>query len=213
LEKIGTGAHATDGGLCRAVLDKCQYYTYTDNTYQPYNDVVINYIQRAMVNIRAAQQRIISDYASSCMVDVAQCYNNQVTQVNAWSSSASITSIYNVMRGACRNVALTCGYAIFAGPPALDPNNGNPTAGCPAAANATDVATQNNEYVNCISEMFYESLLCPANSEYTKTKDTANADDYVNAVCKCLSGFEPIGNQCLAECTGGKTRNEYGSCT
>ncbi len=214
LEKIGTGQKATDGGLCRAVLDKCQYYTYTDNTYQPYNDIVVNYIQRAMVNIRAAQQRIISDYASSCMVDVAQCYNNQVTQVNAWSSSASITSIYNVMRGACRNVALTCGYAIFAGPPALDPNNNNPTAGCPAAANATDVATQNNEYVNCISEMFYESLLCPANSQYTTVTGTPGTDEgYVNAVCKCLPKFEPIGNQCLAKCTDGKTRNEFGSCT
>ena len=218
LEKIGTGQKATDGGLCRAVLDKCQYYTYTNNTYQPYNDVVINYIQRAMVNIRAAQQRIISDYASSCMIDVAQCYNNQVTQVNAWSSSASITSIYNVMRGACRNVALTCGYAIFAGPPALDPTTNTPTAGCPAAANVTgttekDIAEQNNEYVNCISEMFYESLLCPANSQYTTATGTPGKDYYVNAVCKCLTGYEPFGNQCLAECGTGYSRNPYGSCT
>ena len=165
-----------------------------------------------MVNIRAAQQRIISDYASSCMIDVAQCYNNQVTQVNAWSSSASITSIYNVMRGACRNVALTCGYAIFAGPPALDPTTSTPTAGCPAAANAGDVATQNNEYVNCISEMFYESLLCPANSEYTKKTGTPGTGGYVNAVCKCLPKFEPFGNQCLAECDTGYSRNSYGSC-
>ena len=220
LGKIGTGQKATDGGLCRAVLDKCQYYTYTDNTYQPYNDVVINYIQRAMVNIRAAQQRIISDYASSCMIDVAQCYNNQVTQVNAWSSSASITSIYNVMRGACRNVALTCGYAIFAGPPALDPSSNTPTAGCPVTeCTATGYtgdknACINNEYVNCISEMFYESLLCPANSQYTKETGTPGTDEgYVNAVCKCLPGYEPIGNQCLAECPNGSSRNEFGSCT
>lgn len=104
----------TDGGLCRAVLDKCQRYTYdSNNKYQPYNDVVVNYIQRAMVNIKSGQSKVISDYASSCMVDVATCYNQQVTQVNAWSSSANVSSIRKVMSGACRNVALTCGYAIF----------------------------------------------------------------------------------------------------
>ena len=212
LEKIGTGAKATDGGLCRAVLDKCQYYTYKDGQYQKYNDVVVNYIQRAMVNVRAAQQNIISDYASNCMVDVAQCYNNQVTQVNTWSSSASINSVYNVMRGACRNVALTCAYAIFAGPPALDPNSGNPTAGCPTAASTTDIAKQNNEYVNCISEMFYESLLCPANSGYEKTKGTAGVNGYVNEVCKCLTGYEPVGAYCKKECGANQTRNTYDEC-
>ena len=217
MEKIGTGDKATDGGLCRAVLDKCQYYTYRENKYQPYNDIVVNYIQRAMVNIRAAQQNIISDYASDCMVDVAQCYNNQVTQVNAWSSSASINSVYDVMRGACRNVALTCGYAIFAGPPALDPNDGSPTAGCPAAASLSAGPEQNNEYVNCISEMFYESLLCPANSEYKKEGGAAGVNGFVNAVCKCLSGYEPVGTQCMKQCDaslGFKTgvRDAYNNC-
>ena len=216
LGKIGTGAKATDGGLCRAVLDKCQYYTYKENQYVWNNDIVENYIQRAMVNIRAAQQSIISDYASNCMVDVATCYNNQVTQVNTWSSSASINSIYDVMRGACRNVALTCGYAIFAGPPALDPNDGKPTAGCPDAANATDEAQRNNEYVNCISEMFFESLLCPANSEYIKSASGKTADGFVNAVCKCLDGYEPVGKQCMKACDttanfSGK-RDAYNNC-
>ena len=220
LEKIGTGDKATDGGLCRAVLDKCQYYTYKENQYVWNNDIVLNYIQRAMVNIRAAQQSIISDYASNCMVDVAQCYNNQVTQVNTWSSSASINSIYDVMRGACRNVALTCGYAIFAGPPALDPTTEKPTAGCPDAANATDDAQRNNEYVNCISEIFYESLLCPANSGYETTRKSscegADCNKYVNDVCKCLDGYEPVGKQCMKECDttanfSGK-RDAYNNC-
>ena len=220
LENIGTGARATDGGLCRAVLDKCQYYTYKENQYVWDNDIVVNYIQRAMVNIRAAQQNIISDYASNCMVDVAQCYNNQVTQVNTWSSSASINSIYDVMRGACRNVALTCGYAIFAGPPALDPTTEKPTAGCSAAATATNDATRNNAYVNCISEIFYESLLCPANSGYETMRKSActgtGCSKYVNEVCKCLDGYEPVGKQCMKACDttahfSGK-RDAYNNC-
>ena len=223
LEKIGTGERATDGGLCRAVLDKCQYYTYNSSgTYQPYNDVVVNYIQRAMVNIRASQRDIISEYASNCMVDVAQCYNDQVTQVNSWSSSASIKSIYNVMRGACRSVALTCGYAIFAGPPGIDMTTGSVSTGCPEVVeNCKDfegeqrTTCQNGEYVNCVSEMFYESLLCPENSEYQTKEGTAGVNYYVNARCKCKTGYEVWENQCLTTCSGdymSGQRDAYGTC-
>ena len=200
LQKIGTKQEVTDEGLCRAVLDKCQNYTYDSNgNYKPYNDVVVNYVQRAMVNILSAQRQIISDYASNCMVDIATCYNQQVTQVNAWSSSASINSIYNVMRGACRNVALTCSYAVFA----------NDNTSCP-----DDDA---DECIESISEMFYQSLLCPDNSIYTKTsKDSAGSEDdkkqYVNEHCKCISGYEVFGTSCLITCPNNSTRNTYGTC-
>jgi hypothetical protein len=143
LTKIGTKQKVTDEGLCRAVLDKCQNYTYgSSGEYKPYNDVVTNYIQRALVNVRAAQYKIISEYAETCMVDVANCYNQQVTQVNSWSSSASIGNIQSVMRGACRNVALTCAYAVF--DKAADKKLCNGEESC----------------INSVSEMFYNSLLC-----------------------------------------------------
>ena len=192
LQKIGTKQKVTDEGLCRAVLDKCQAYTYDSNgNYKPYNDVVVNYVQRAMVNIKAAQQRVISDYASSCMVDIASCYNQQVTQVNAWSSTASVDSIYKVMRGACRNVALTCAYAVFG----KDKTTGscNDEEGC----------------INSISEMFYQSLLCPTNSTYV-TESGKTGD--VNNKCKCNSGYEVFSGQCLANCGENEERNPYGTC-
>ena len=212
LQKIGTKQKVTDEGLCRAVLDKCQRYTYdADGTYKPYNDVVVNYVQRALVNIRAAQHQAISDYASSCMVDIAQCYNQQVTQVNAWSSSASVSSVYNVMRGACRNVALTCAYAVFYKDTKLCPTtNGDDTC------------------INSISEMFYQSLLCPDNSTYVASAASAskigNGEEYVNAHCKCNSyyktgttknpgvGYEAWGSSCLIQCENGYIRNSYGTC-
>ncbi len=152
LSKIGTGAKVTDGGLCRAVLDKCQAYTYQNGTYDKYNDVVINYVQRAMVNIRAAQQQIISDYASSCMTDIAACYNQQVSQLNTWSSGSSLNGIYNVMRGACRNVALTCAFAIF------DQDSDYPAD------------TSDDKYITGVSEMFYNSLLCEDGEIYKNGK-------------------------------------------
>lgn len=184
LTKIGTGQKVTDEGLCRAVLDKCQNYTYTsDEKYIPYNDVVVNYIQRAMVNIRAAQYNIISDYASSCMVDVANCYNQQVTQVNSWSSSASVNSIYNVMSGACRNVALTCAYAVFS----------NNTAACPN--------DNENTCIQSVSEMFHNSLLCDDGYEYIVDANTSKGSCVPTAELKCK---ESGGNYiCTAESVPG----------
>ena len=194
LKKIGTKQEVTDEGLCRAVLDKCQAYTYDDNgNYQPYNDIVTNYIQRAMVNIKAQQQQIISDYASNCMLDIATCYNQQVTQVNAWSSSASINGIYNVMRGACRNVALTCAYAVF----------DKDTTSC----------DDDETCINSISEMFYQSLLCPDNSTYQEDPGVAGTDGYVNERCKCLSGYKVSGTQCVAiSCPENAQVNSSGVC-
>lgn len=197
MRKIGTGQKVADEGLCRAVLDKCQAYTYDKNgNYMAYNDIVVNYVQRALVNIRAAQQQVISDYASSCMLDIATCYNQQVTQVNAWSSSASIGSVYNVMRGACRNVALTCAYAVFA----------EDAGSCPTGNDGA------NKCIESISEMFYQSLLCPDNSTYSASEGTAGVGGYVNERCKCNSGYTPFSGQCLAECGSNETRNSYGTC-
>ena len=197
LGKIGTKQKVTDEGLCRAVLDKCQAYTYdSKNNYISYNDVVVNYVQRAMVNIRAAQHKIISEYASTCMTDVANCYNQQVSQVNAWSSNASVSNVYNVMRGACRNVALTCGYAVFDG---------------------TEQCEDPEGCINGVSEIFYQSLLCPDNSTYQETKcdKIGNGEKCVNTNCICNSGYEAWGAACVIKCDAdaGEERNSYGVCT
>lgn len=202
MQKIGTKQKVTDEGLCRAVLDKCQAYTYDSNgNYNAYNDVVVNYVQRAMVNIKAAQQQIISDYASTCMVDIANCYNQQVTQVNAWSSSASVSSVYNVMRGACRNVALTCAYAVFA----------NDADSCP-----TNTTNGDDTCIESISSMFYQSLLCPDNSTYVQAEQTVSSNGteggYVNNHCKCNSGYDVWGGACLMKCPANASRNTYGTC-
>ncbi|MDE6482062.1 MAG: hypothetical protein K2L25_04570 [Alphaproteobacteria bacterium] len=216
LQKIGTGVRSTEG-LCRPVLDKCQRYTYdSNNNYQPYNDIVLNYIQRAMVNIKSGQEKTIADYASNCMVDVATCYNQQVSQVNAWTSSASVGSIRNVMRGACRNVVLTCGYAIFddcstACEYFQDENRKNQClANCPKTSGGE------GDIIDAVSEMFYNSMLCPDNSTYNKTSKSAATEDnkkrYVNDLCTCNTGYEPWSSQCVLICPDNSDRNSYGSC-
>lgn len=175
MSKIGTGQSVKDGGLCRAVLDKCRYYTYETNnkksTYKPYNEVVVNYIQRAMVNIKAAQSKIISDYASTCMADVEACYNQQNTQIASWTSSANINNIYRVMKGACYNVALTCGYAVFA----YDKEMGNDM--CGLAGDVGITAITNDENVNwshdiCIHEVGNNKTYYDLTSASTQQKNS-----------------------------------------
>ena len=216
MSKIGTGQSAKDGGLCRAVLDKCQDYTYESNgktsTYKPYNDVVVNYIQRALVNIHAAQSRVISDYASTCMSDISDCYNQQVSQINSFSATATANSIYNIMTGACYNVALTCGYAVFA----YDVEVGN------AVSAAETEAEKRAVLIRAISELFYQSLLCPSNSTFDSDGEVHDVDEnrtissdtsgYVNARCKCNAGYSVWGGTCVATCSDNQYRNALGAC-
>ena len=200
MSKIGTGQTVKNGGLCRAVLDKCQDYTYmtnnTTSTYNPYNEVVVNYVQRAMVNIKAAQSKIISDYAASCLSDMSECYNQQVSQINTLTDAASIENIQKVMTGACYNVALTCGYAVFAYDPTLD--------GCPGTGDVSKEMC----VVHHISEVFYQSLLCPSNSTYNiqgaSTSDLVGIDRIVkgwaNTNCKCNEGYSVWNGACVKTC-------------
>ena len=203
LTKIGTKQKATDEGLCRPVLDKCRAYTYdTRGNYNAYNDIVVNYIQRAMVNIKAAQYKIVSDYASTCLTDIATCYNNQVSQLTSWSATAAASSVYNIMRGACRNVALTCGYAVFSAD----------TDSCPE--------NDQNKCIESISEIFYQSLLCPDNSTYNlravgeQTIDANNEPaGWVNKLCKCQDGFVTFNGSCLPACDNGGMYSATGVCS
>ena len=193
LTKIGTQEDPTAEGLCRPVLDKCRAYTYDSRgRYLGFNDIVVNYVQRAMVNIKAAQHQIVADYASTCLNDIATCYNNQVSQITSWSATAASSSVYNIMRGACRNVALTCGYAVFSADEESCPSD-NP-----------------NTCIESISNIFYQSLLCPDNSFYTGGYGTIavnNTWGYVNFMCECNPGFVVFSGQCLPTCDIGGYNN------
>ena len=203
MTKIGMGATVKDGGLCRAVLDKCQDFTYAQNgkvsTYNPYNDVVVNYIQRAMVNIKSAQSKIISDYAANCISDVQDCYNQQNSQITSLASSATIDNIYKVLTGTCYNVALTCGYAVFA----YDQEMGEAISDSSLTESEKQL-----KLIDGISQMFYKSLLCPDNSEYVAEAK----DGMVNGRCACKEGYVVSGSTCVASCPSDKPKNLFGVC-
>ena len=231
LTKIGTGTSYKDGGLCRAVLDKCQVYTYKSDQYVPYNDIVVNYVQRAMVNIKSAQQKIISDYASDCMKDVATCYNQQVSQINSWTSVSSASSIKAVMTGACRSIALTCGYAVLKNAcfnsegqftnwinmvAGGDGDGTSNSGGCSSGTTCDESNPQN--CINGISEIFYQSLLCPDNSTYysqcssSGTQNNRDKEGCVNTQCMCDNGYTVWSGACVPSCSDTEYRDSLGMC-
>ncbi len=215
LAKIGTGATVKDGGLCRPVLDRCQNYTYktTEKTskYEPYNDVVVNYIQRAMANIKAAQSKIVYDYAAECLEDVSDCYSDQVGQVTSLGTTTiNVDNIYNVMRGACRGIATTCGYALGV----KDEEIPSDTCSSPITDSCRD-----NAAINKTSILFAESLLCPANSSFKKDGVSSSSSfanrtykGAVNSNCVCNDGFSVWNGQCVTQCEKTWYRDEYGQC-
>jgi hypothetical protein len=190
LNKIGSSDPATGrvtSGFCRTVLDKCRRYTYNDNKeYIANNTIVKSYLERTMTQIRAAQSGIISEHASECIHDVSTCYNSQLTQVNSYSGGLSLSpsTVKPILMGACRNVALSCSYAVF----------------------STDTDRTANTLIDKLSEMFYQSMLCPANSRWNNSAPVgqiaapnytmSTGTTYVNSNCQCNSGYVVYNGLC-----------------
>ncbi len=81
-----------DYGMCMSVLNKCQNITYDgrgqDAKYNPANNVIKEYLQRTMVQIKAKQDTVLADFAEDCIRDSIQC----LTQNNWDSDKNHLTS-------------------------------------------------------------------------------------------------------------------------
>ncbi|MBQ8042103.1 MAG: hypothetical protein IJ273_02120, partial [Alphaproteobacteria bacterium] len=82
--------------------------------------------------------------------------------------------------------------------------------GCPSGDGGQETCIDN------ISDMFYQSLLCPDNSTYDTSrgeKETwGNDTSWVNTHCKCNTGYKAWGSSCLIDCPDNSIRNNYGTC-
>lgn len=90
-----------DYGMCMNVLNQCQKYTYTTKgnktTYNGENDVIINFMQRALIQIKAKQDELLASYAEDCINDVSSCLStNNYDENNPTStkSRAAVNSCY-----------------------------------------------------------------------------------------------------------------------
>ena len=182
IDKIGTGDKAKDNGLCRHVLDKCQKNTYTDDgKYNKYNEVVVNYIKYALTSIRAQQEKIISEYASKCTMELDNCYNKQVSKIKEQSRDYIISDeiLISIMQGACKNIATTCASTIF----------------------DKDYCTGKD----CTDKLTYRYMK-PAKgcSVFGAAKDdisckTIDKDNCVSIGCSCIPGYISYKGKCLSK--------------
>ena len=95
--KIGYISDSKNYGMCSHVLNKCQDYTFTAGSYVPDNRVVKEYLMRTMVQIKAAQDKILADYAEACISDVTSCLGENNYDTNN-----------NIAINACRSMIKTC---------------------------------------------------------------------------------------------------------
>ncbi len=118
-------------GMCIGVLNKCQDYTYTGKgtsaEYNPNNDVIKQYLGRVLIQIKAKQDEILSEYAESCITDVQSCLSQNgypTEEPSEWGTdNAQIQA--NIAINACRASIVTCmsvnGYSV--GTPTPDEMN------------------------------------------------------------------------------------------
>lgn len=92
-------------GMCISILNQCQDITYTGTgqnlKYNPANNVIKEFLNRTLVQIKAAQDEILSDYAEDCVTDVKSC----LVQNNYDASKPLSTS---VAINACDSIIKTC---------------------------------------------------------------------------------------------------------
>jgi hypothetical protein len=94
-------------GMCAGILNQCQDYTYTTDgkkrsaakIYNPGNQVIRNYLERTLVQIKAAQDALVEEYADDCISqEVLTCLNQ-----NDFDETYS-----NVALKACQQQITTC---------------------------------------------------------------------------------------------------------
>ena len=92
-----------DYGMCMSVLNQCQNYTYNSKTskYDPTNEVIKQFLARALVQIKLAQDELLASYAQDCVSDVSSCLtsnNYDESNPTGTKSRAAINSCYSQIK-------------------------------------------------------------------------------------------------------------------
>ena len=73
------------------------------------------------------------------------------------------------------------------------------------------------EIIKGVSDLFYQSLLCPDNSKFVPDEaktisDNGTIGGYVNARCQCEKGYTVYDGACVTSCNSSQIRNSLGVC-
>ena len=87
-------------GMCMSVLNKCQDVTYKGSgqnaEYQPNNNVIKEYLQRTLVQIKSKQDTVIANYAESCISDITSCLAQNNYDADKNTCGTAVCSSENV---------------------------------------------------------------------------------------------------------------------
>ena len=99
-------------GMCASGLNQCQDYTYSgtgnNKKYNAGNAVIRNYLERTMVQIKSAQDALLSDYAENCMTDVASCLSQNNYSYGNSGLSTTGNRASDIAVQACMSEIKTC---------------------------------------------------------------------------------------------------------
>jgi hypothetical protein len=96
-------------GMCISVLNQCQDYTYNkEGKYITNNQVISEYLQRTLVQIKAAQDEMLATHAEDCLNDVASCLQQNNSSSYYYNSTDSYEDITDVAINACKSQIKTC---------------------------------------------------------------------------------------------------------
>ena len=232
--KIGYYDSKTDKnyGMCMSVLNKCQDYTYdvkgNKRTYNKKNEVVKQYLDRILIQIKARQDELLSEHAESCITDVTTCLSQNNYPFDEVSENAVQA---NIAINACRSTIVTCmsvnGYSvddptpsdlwpwicgITTGSTDCVPNSGGGGDG----QTYTYTVTYNCNKANVTNNTTWSKSASGSSTSVSMTFDSSST---VTSKCN-YSGFNPRGYRCTYTSSGstfsvnlGASRNITGNAT
>lgn len=110
-------------GMCISILNKCQDVTYTGSgqnvKYNPKNNVIKEFLNRTLIQIKSAQDEVLADFAESCILDVASCLaqnNYDETETTSQPGTGSdvgsdtgrVSTRNNIAINACKSIITSC---------------------------------------------------------------------------------------------------------
>ena len=110
--KIGYNDGSKNYGMCMSVLNKCQDVTYKGTgqnaTYVPNNNVIKEFLNRTLIQIKSSQDTILADYAENCIIDVSSCLAQNNYDPDKNSSGSGMATSNKLAMKACDAIIKTC---------------------------------------------------------------------------------------------------------
>ncbi|MBO7509405.1 MAG: hypothetical protein J6T57_03985 [Alphaproteobacteria bacterium] len=218
--KIGYVSGDKNFGMCVGVLNKCQDYTYTGRgnnlSYNETNDVIKQYLNRILIQIKAKQDAVLADYAESCITDVNSCLaqNSYPTEEpgdgignDNWTAVQMTQA--NIAINACRSQIITCmsvnGYSIDTPTPSemncwvMGLQFNTTTNECAAAYSRAETATADGETSSGGTVEWYVRGDCPTSNW------GSGQDDYIGS---CEGDYSSASTE--VSCVGGTLQTDGG---